>query len=295
MNVSTVYALTSFWLSTMLNVKVERVLKTDFLIVHFRFRKRILRTVQHASSIQFDERSRIFLGNHRWIQGNFTGERYFCRSKNEINIHQYFTISSSFRSFRTFVQRRLSPNRSVRFSFSDQGIKSIGYSRIILNILTKIRVHFGCMYKLVETISIVDVIQAFSEVSKNRDYVRPTFGDDTKLIKARHPVIEIFGQQKPISNDVELSPETNVLLISGPNMSGKSTYLRKIALLQVLAQIGLSENVDQRFFERLFFFRLFRSSRRSSVSNCSIQTISQRRKSIDRYFLLAFIGSWNFL
>jgi DNA mismatch repair protein MSH4 len=94
------------------------------------------------------------------------------------------------------------------------------------------------MYKLVETISIIDMIQSFAEVSKARDYVRPMFGLNTKIIKARHPVIDLFGQQKPIANDIELCKEMNIILVTGPNMSGKSTYLRQIALLQILAQIG---------------------------------------------------------
>jgi DNA mismatch repair protein MSH4 len=111
-------------------------------------------------------------------------------------------------------------------------------SRIILILLGKIRPHFGCMYKLVEAISIIDMIQSFAEVSKTRDYVRPMFGAYTKLIQARHPVIDLFGQQKPIANNIELCQEMNVLLVTGPNMSGKSTYLRQIALLQILAQIG---------------------------------------------------------
>jgi DNA mismatch repair protein MSH4 len=94
------------------------------------------------------------------------------------------------------------------------------------------------MYKLVEAISIIDMIQSFAEVSKARDYVRPMFGLNTKLIQARHPVIDLFGQQKPIANDIEICQEMNILLVTGPNMSGKSTYLRQIALLQILAQIG---------------------------------------------------------
>lgn len=117
---------------------------------------------------------------------------------------------------------------------------------MILILLAKIRPHFGCMYKLVEAISIIDMIQSFAEVSKARDYVRPTFDNATKIIQARHPVIDLFAQQKPMANDIELYPEMNVLLVTGPNMSGKSTYLRQIALLQVLAQIGTNRCEEER-------------------------------------------------
>lgn len=105
------------------------------------------------------------------------------------------------------------------------------------------------MYKLIEVISIVDMIQSFAEVSKARDYVRPMFGANTKIIKARHPVIDLFGQQKPIANDIELCKEMNVILVTGPNMSGKSTYLRQIALLQILAQIGKKRLLKVIFYE----------------------------------------------
>jgi len=104
------------------------------------------------------------------------------------------------------------------------------------------------MYKLVETISIIDMIQSFAEVSKARDYVRPMFGLNTKIIKARHPVIDLFGQQKPIANDIEICKEMNIILVTGPNMSGKSTYLRQIALLQILAQIGCFVPAEQARF-----------------------------------------------
>ncbi|CAF4273670.1 unnamed protein product, partial [Rotaria sp. Silwood2] len=120
--------------------------------------------------------------------------------------------------------------------------------QIILILLAKIRPHFGCMYKLIEAISIIDMIQSFAEVSKARDYVRPMFGLNTKIIKARHPVIDLFGQQKPIANNIELCKEMNIILVTGPNMSGKSTYLRQIALLQILAQIGCFVPAEQARF-----------------------------------------------
>jgi DNA mismatch repair ATPase MutS len=114
------------------------------------------------------------------------------------------------------------------------------------------------MYRLVEAISIIDMIQSFAEVSKARDYVRPMFGTNTKIIKARHPVIDLFGQQKPIANDIELCQEMNIILVTGPNMSGKSTYLRQIALLQILAQIGKIDKMNYLTF--VFFYRLFCTS-----------------------------------
>ncbi|UJR15112.1 hypothetical protein I4U23_002078 [Adineta vaga] len=156
-------------------------------------------------------------------------------------------ISVAKRQKSTFITTLQLAHLSDRFELLYNDICLLT-DQIILILLAKIRSHFGCMYRLVEAVSIIDMLQSFAEVSKARDYVRPMFGANTKISKARHPVIDLFGQQKPIANDIELYPEQNIILVTGPNMSGKSTYLRQIALLQVLAQIGCFVPAEQARF-----------------------------------------------
>jgi DNA mismatch repair protein MSH4 len=67
---------------------------------------------------------------------------------------------------------------------------------------------------------------------------RPVFGDRLELRESRHPIRTIMDTSEFIPNDVYASLESNFELITGPNMSGKSTYLRQIALLTVMAHIG---------------------------------------------------------
>ncbi|CAF3793740.1 unnamed protein product [Rotaria sordida] len=156
-------------------------------------------------------------------------------------------ISVAKRQKSTFITTLQLAHLSDRFELLYNDICLLT-DQIILILLAKIRPHFGCMYRLIEAISIIDMIQSFAEVSKARDYVRPMFGLNTKVIKGRHPVIDLFGQQKPIANDIELCKEMNIILVTGPNMSGKSTYLRQIALLQILAQIGCFVPAEQARF-----------------------------------------------
>ncbi|CAF1168591.1 unnamed protein product [Adineta ricciae] len=156
-------------------------------------------------------------------------------------------ISVAKRQKSTFITTLQLAHLSDRFELLYNDICLLT-DQLILILFAKIRSHFGCMYRLVEAISIIDILQSFAEVSKARDYVRPMFGPNTKILKGRHPVIDLFGQQKPIANDIELYPELNVILVTGPNMSGKSTYLRQIALLQVLAQIGCFVPAEQARF-----------------------------------------------
>lgn len=91
-------------------------------------------------------------------------------------------------------------------------------------------------------ISTIDVIRALSEVADKQSYVRPTIVKDKKIhiINGRHPVIEkMMPNNMFISNDTYLDEEEHRFsIITGPNMAGKSTYMRQVALIVLMAQIG---------------------------------------------------------
>lgn len=94
---------------------------------------------------------------------------------------------------------------------------------------------------LAKTVSALDVLQCFAQVSEDRHYVKPLFSEDRRLAlkEGRHPVVEkVLNTQEYVPNDCYMDPDREVLLITGPNMSGKSTYMRQIALTAILAQIG---------------------------------------------------------
>jgi DNA mismatch repair protein MutS len=89
----------------------------------------------------------------------------------------------------------------------------------------------------------LDATVALAEVAAERRYARPRFsGGEMKVVAARHPVIEKLAEQEAqrfIPNDLYFHPETEfIAVITGPNMGGKSTYLRQAALLSILAQMG---------------------------------------------------------
>ena len=78
---------------------------------------------------------------------------------------------------------------------------------------------------LAKTISAVDVLQSFATISERYQYVRPTLRSNTKnlaIVEGRHPVVEkVLGHQEYIPNSIRMNPETDILLITGPNMSEK--------------------------------------------------------------------------
>jgi DNA mismatch repair protein MutS len=94
---------------------------------------------------------------------------------------------------------------------------------------------------LAKTISELDVLQCFAQVSEDRHYIKPQFSMEGRVVvkEGRHPVVEkVLNAQEYVPNDCFMDSEREVLLITGPNMSGKSTYMRQIALISILAQIG---------------------------------------------------------
>jgi len=94
----------------------------------------------------------------------------------------------------------------------------------------------------------LDVVSALAEVAVHGRYVRPTLTDDGDLhvVAGRHPVVERTMRQEPfVPNDTHLSDDEKLLIITGPNMSGKSTYIRQVALIVLMAQIGSFVPADE--------------------------------------------------
>jgi DNA mismatch repair protein MutS len=91
------------------------------------------------------------------------------------------------------------------------------------------------------SVAILDVMCSLAVVSSQNNYVRPEFNKqrDIKIIDARHPVIEKVNPSKQfVSNSYIMDNSLNVLVITGPNMGGKSTYMRELALIVIMAQLG---------------------------------------------------------
>jgi len=89
---------------------------------------------------------------------------------------------------------------------------------------------------------------ALADVAIRNNYVRPvlTDGDEVEIIAGRHPVVELTRREEPfVPNDARFSQEEEILIITGPNMSGKSTYLRQVALIVLMAQMGSFVPADE--------------------------------------------------
>ena len=107
----------------------------------------------------------------------------------------------------------------------------------------KIKIHeyIPRLQRVANTLSDIDVFVSLSDVAEEYGYVKPDFNDNNviNIVDGRHPIVERnVSADSYISNDCKVEKDENILLITGPNMSGKSTYMRQLALIVILAQIG---------------------------------------------------------
>ncbi len=119
---------------------------------------------------------------------------------------------------------------------------------IFMRIRQEVEKYIGRLQKLARTIATIDVLQAFAVVAEQQHLVCPRFTDQRELTidRGRHAVVEkVMGKQTYIPNSIHLNTDTHMQLITGPNMSGKSTYMRQLAVIVIMAQMGSYVPADQ--------------------------------------------------
>ena len=112
---------------------------------------------------------------------------------------------------------------------------------LFVEIRDKCKEYIKVLQKNAKVISEIDVLQSFAFVSEKYGYVRPILNstNEIKVISSRHPVVEkVLKDAEYVPNDIIMDNNTDILLITGPNMAGKSTYMRQVALIVLMAQIG---------------------------------------------------------
>ena len=129
-------------------------------------------------------------------------------------------------------------------------------AKIFASIRNCIKTYTSTIQKLAKMIAEIDMMLSFARISKENHYVRPKLNDEGILsIKdGRHPVIELSADNY-IPNDIYLDKDKYLMIITGPNMSGKSTYMRQIALTVLMAQIGSfvpCESANLPIFDQIF-------------------------------------------
>jgi DNA mismatch repair protein MutS len=120
--------------------------------------------------------------------------------------------------------------------------------QIYRQVLEQVAAAADRLLAVAQALAQLDVYTALAEVAMMHRYVRPRLSQDGDLhiIAGRHPVVEVTQREEPfVPNGVDFSQDDTILIITGPNMAGKSTYLRQVALIVLMAQIGSFVPADE--------------------------------------------------
>lgn len=157
------------------------------------------------------------------------------------------------------AERYISPELKEKESLilnAEEKIIELEYE-LFSDIRKKVRDRVHDLLRLGEIISELDSLVSLSIVSEDLKLTRPTLNDkhNVNIVDGRHPVVESVSSKEYVPNSIIMDDKTNTLLITGPNMSGKSTYMREFAIIVILAQMGSyvpAKSCDIPIFDKIF-------------------------------------------
>ncbi|HUE81734.1 MAG TPA: DNA mismatch repair protein MutS [Pyrinomonadaceae bacterium] len=194
---------------------------------------------QTIATLEASERARTGIGNLRIRYNNVFGYFIEVSKANAVRVPPNY-------------ERRQTLTNAERFTTAelrDWEKKVLGAEERIIQLETDL-FNGICRQVAAETkriqataraLATIDALAALAETAARRRYVRPQMhdGDEIEIIQGRHPVIEVFSEEPFIPNNLYLNNSTDrLLVITGPNMGGKSTILRQTAIISILAQMG---------------------------------------------------------
>lgn len=127
------------------------------------------------------------------------------------------------------LNQKITDAHNEVISMSDQTIQ---------NLLRDVCADVSGLFRVSEAVAMLDMLAAFAQLATSNDYIRPELTATLAIKAGRHPIRECIHSSKFVPNDAYATPETRFQIITGCNMSGKSTYIRALALMTVMAQIG---------------------------------------------------------
>ena len=215
--------------------------------------------IKPGYSQELDEIKNIKVNAKDWLEGFVEGERnrtgikklkvgynrvfgYYIEVtksqidlvKDEFGYERKQTLSNAER----FITQELKEKEAIILG-SEDAIMELEYE--LFNLLReKVKEQTYQLQILARTLAIIDMIIAFSVVSMTNRFIKPSFNKskNIEIINGRHPVVESLLEGPYIANSLTMDNNNSILLITGPNMSGKSTYMRQLAMIIILAQIG---------------------------------------------------------
>lgn len=212
---------------------------------------------EFISKFEFDEKERTGIKNLK-VGFNKVFGYYIEVSKSNLNLitdEMGYIRKQTIANGERFITPLLKEKEDLILT-SEERIIELEYN-LFIEIRDKAKEYIPELQKISKVISEIDVLQSFSLISEKYNYVRPTLNDkhEIKIIDSRHPVVEKVIKESYVENDIIMDKNTNILLITGPNMAGKSTYMRQLGIITIMAQVGCfvpAKEANLPIFDKIF-------------------------------------------
>lgn len=205
-----------------------------------------------------EARERVATGiNNLKIDYNRKDGYYFHVTNSNLSlVPDYFFRKATLKNSERFGTAELAKIEGEMLEAREQS-STLEYD-IFMRIRAQVEHYIDRLQALAKAIATVDVLQSLAVVAETNHYIRPSFNDQQMIAieKGRHAVVEkVMGVQAYIPNSIAFDSKTSIQLITGPNMSGKSTYMRQLALTVIMAQMGAyvpAESCSLPIFDAIF-------------------------------------------
>ncbi len=198
------------------------------------------------AEIEAKEREASGINNLKIDYNKKDGYYFHVTNSNLGNVPSHFFRKATLKNSERYGTEELAKIEGQMLEARDKSA-NLEYE-IFMRIRQEVEKYIARLQKLARTIATIDVLQAFAVVAEQQHLVCPRFTDQRELTidRGRHAVVEkVMGKQTYIPNSIHLNTDTHMQLITGPNMSGKSTYMRQLAVIVIMAQMGSYVPADQ--------------------------------------------------
>ncbi|CAG8564154.1 9477_t:CDS:10 [Paraglomus brasilianum] len=193
------------------------------------------------------------------LKMQFSPSSGFCLSTTVSNLEQrqlpliFINVTKKRKTLTFTTLDLMKMNTKINDSLTEVYLMS---DKTVTELISEICSNIGILYEISESIAMLDLITSLAhQCTVSNNYFRPEFTETLAIKSGRHPICEHFCIDSFIPNDTYANSTTNFQLITGPNMSGKSTYLRQTALICIMSQIGSfvpAEYASFRIVDQLF-------------------------------------------
>lgn len=203
-----------------------------------RMRDLVQNSSQKMLDLEQSEQQRTGIGSLKIRQNNLYGYYIEVTLKNSEKLPDDYVEQQSLVNRKRYTTKAL---QALQFEILQaQQTFAKKEKELFVQVKEQIRAYVHHLRLASQAIATLDAVVGFVRVAYEHGYVRPEFGSDRDIIihEGKHPIVSAMLEHRFIANDTQLTNDQSLWIVTGPNMGGKSTYLRQVALICLLAQTG---------------------------------------------------------